>query len=325
MASKIGEAYIEVRTNQAKFSKELKGMERTVKSSTDRMKKNFDRIGKGVSVMSRAARLGFIAVAAAITGTVYAAAKYEKQMATVSTMLSRKSMPIMDKYKDLVGKMGIIFGESTETLSKGLYDILSASIAPEKALKVLAISAKAAAAGLTDTGVAADAITTIINSYGYAAEDAGKISDILFAIVKKGKTTFAELAPSIGKVAATAAIAGVSLEELGATLATITRAGIRTEEATTAMNGILRAFLKPTDDAAKAAKEFGFELNTNTLRTIGLRGVLELLTDATAEQTAEMFPNIRGLKGIAAAMQDLEGYTEDYKLMLESAGLTQEA
>jgi len=38
----------------------------------------------------------------------------------------------------------------------------------------------------------------------------GIISDKLFATVKRGKLTFAELAGSIGKVSATAAIAGLS-------------------------------------------------------------------------------------------------------------------
>ena len=250
---------------------------------------------------------------------------FQKQMANVSTMLDEVSMELMPAYAEGLREMSKEFGESTDTLSKGLYDILSASIAPAKALDVLAVSAKAATAGLTDTGVAADAITTIINSFGMAAEDAGKVSDILFAIVKKGKTTFAELGPSIGKVAATAAIAGLSFEELGATIATVTRAGISTDEAMTSVNGVLRAFLKPTDDAAAAAREFGFELNTNTLRTIGLQGVMELLTEATAEQLAQMFPNIRGLKAIAAAMQDAEGFARDYEFMLNSLGLTEEA
>ncbi len=325
MATKIADAYIEIRTNQAKFGKELKTMETSVKRSTDRMNKNFSRIGKGVSDISRVARYGFLAITAAIAGTVYAAAKFEKQMANVSTMLSRKAMPIMKKYKDQIGKMAIVFGESTDTLSKGLYDILSASIAPEKALSVLAVSAKAAAAGMTDTGVAADAITTIINSYGYAAEDAAMVSDKLFTIIKQGKTTFAELGPNIGKVAATASMAGLSFDELGATIATVTKAGVRTEMTMTAINGILKVFIKPADDARKAAKEFGLELSTNTLKTIGLVGVLEKLNGATAEQLALIFPEIEGLKGVAAALGDLTGHTEVYKAMLDSVGATQEA
>jgi TP901 family phage tail tape measure protein len=114
--------------------------------------------------------------------------------------------------------MSIQFGEGTGTLAKGLYDILSASIPAEKALYVLSVSAKAARAGLTDTGVAADAITTILNAYGLSAEKAGDVSDWLFSVVKKGKLTFAELAPSIGMVATTASSAGVDLNELGAAL-----------------------------------------------------------------------------------------------------------
>ncbi|GAH11466.1 unnamed protein product, partial [marine sediment metagenome] len=83
------------------------------------------------------------------------------------------------------------------------------------------------------------------------------VSDKLFAIVREGKTNFAELAPSIGKVAATASMAGLSFDDLGACIATMTRAGIRTEETMTAINGVLIAFLKPTDEAIAAAGKFG--------------------------------------------------------------------
>ncbi len=38
---------------------------------------------------------------------------------------------------------------------------------------VLKVSARAAAAGVTDTGIAADAITTILNAYSMSAEEAG--------------------------------------------------------------------------------------------------------------------------------------------------------
>ncbi|GAG95650.1 unnamed protein product, partial [marine sediment metagenome] len=145
------------------------------------------------------------------------AADFETQLANVSTMLDESAMRILPEYRKGLQALSVEFGESTQTLSKGLYDILSASIPPAEALGVLEVSAKAAAAGITDTGVAADAITTILNSYGMSADQAGMVSDKLFAIVKEGKTTFAELAPSIGKVAATASMAGLSFDDLGAT------------------------------------------------------------------------------------------------------------
>jgi len=253
------------------------------------------------------------------------AADFEAELAQVSTMLDEGTMPLMKKYEKGLETLSIQFGESTKTLSEGLYNILSASIAPEKALDTLAVAARAATAGITDTGTAAKAIVTILNSYGLGAEKAAMISDELFGIVKRGQTTFAELAPTIGMVAASAAKSGLRFEELGAAISTITRAGMETTHAIVGINNMLIAFLKPQEEAVKVAKQFGLELNTNTLRTIGLTGVMKKLKDASAEQLAQIFGNIRGLRGMVAALGDLEGYTKDYNLMLNSVGLTQAA
>lgn len=312
----LGEVYVKIGADTKELEKGLTKSKGQVKKTAEQMKAQMKAVGKKMAIVG-------VAITAAFALTVKSAMSFQKQLAQVSTMLDESAMKIMPQYKKGLLDMSMAFGESTDTLSRGLYDILSASIPPAKALDVLGVAAKAATAGITDTGVAADAITTVLNSYGMSADQAEKVSDILFATVKRGKLTFNELAPAIGKSAALAATAGLSFEDLTATVATLTRAGIRTDEAMTSINGVLRAFLKPTDDAKEAAKEFGLELNTSTLRTIGMTGVMELLKDATAEQLAAIFPNIRGLKGMAAALGDAEGYAKDYALMLNSAGLTQ--
>ena len=321
-----------VAINKDKALKDIKAVQDQAKRASTEMGGSFTKFSGYVEQHSAQIKkagkyltvFGGIAIAA-FALSVKSAANFEEQLANVSTMLDASAMKILPEYRKGLQSLSVDFGESTETLSKGLYDILSASIPPAEALGVLEISAKAAAAGITDTGVAADAITTILNSYGMSADQAGMVSDKLFAIVKEGKTTFAELAPSIGKVAATASMAGLNFDDLGACIATMTRAGIRTEETMTAINGVLIAFLKPTDEAKEAAAKFGLTLDTNTLKTEGLTGVMDKLKDATAEQLAAIFPNIRGLKGMAAALGDAEGYAKSYALMLDSAGLTQEA
>ena len=282
------------------------------------MSAQFKTIGTSMAIAGAA-------ITAAFGLTVKSAIGFQKELAQVSTMLNESAMKIIPEYKAGLQELSVQFGEATSTLSKGLYDILSASIPPAEALGVLEVAARAAAAGITDTGVAADAITTILNSYGMSADKAGEVSDKLFATVLRGKTTFAELAPAIGKSASLASIAGLSFDDLGASISTMTRAGIRVDEAMTSINGILNAFISASPEAVAAAKQFGLTLDTNTLKTEGLTGVMEKLKDATAEQLAAIFPNIRGLKGMAAALGDAAGYAEDYALMLKSAGLTQEA
>jgi len=311
-AIKAGRAYVELVLND-RLSRGLKRAEKKMKAF-------------GAGLRNVGARL--MGVSAALATPFVAGAKvfadFEQQMAAVSTMLDDPAAH-MDRFRGAVRRMSVEFGESTEALAGGLYDILSASVPAEKALDVLAVAVRAAKAGMTDTKTAADAITTVLNSYGLAAEHAGLVSDVLFSVVKRGKTTFAELAPQIGLVASTAASAGVGLDELGAALATLTRSGVRTENAVTAVNRIIATFLKPTGEAAEYARELGFEMSTATLKSEGLAGVFERIAKLDPETIASLFPNVRALRGVIPALKNLEGFTDDIKRMRSGAGATEEA
>ncbi len=302
--AKLGEAFVVIRASLAPLRKGLATARKAVSAAMRKISSVMHKMGR---LIKRAMLIGVVAIGYAIK----AAADFQKQLAMVSTMLSDEAMPMMDKYKDTIKALAKEFGQSTKTLTKGLYDILSASIAVEKATDVLRAASKAAIAGMTETEVAADAITTIINSYAMDAERASEISDKLFATVKRGKLTFNELASSIGRAAAIASIGGMKLEELLATIATVTRAGIRSEEAMTSIVGVMRTFLKPTDDAIEAAKEFGLTLSSATLKEKGFIGAAKLLTKASADQLAKIVPNIRGFKAFAAALKDVTGLTYD--------------
>ncbi len=315
MAMELARGYIDLTLRDRKFLAAATMIDAKLKSMHLKMQ----------GVASAAKRMLLIG-GGAIAGAVAAYGAFEKQLATVSTMLDEQSMRIMPTYAKALKRMAVAYGESTATLSKGLYDILSASIATTKALAVLETSVKAARGGITTTAVAADAITTILNSYSLSAENAADVSDLLFAIVKKGKLTFEELATRIGRVASIAAQTGLSLEEVGAAIATMTRAGLQADIAITSLRALLMSFMKPTVEAATfAVEKFGFELNTATLRTIGLTGVLKKLKGATAEQLAILIPNTRGLSGFAASLQNVEGQVSDLELMLNRTGLALEA
>lgn len=281
---------------------------------------------RGLSVqMAKAGAIVGTAFAAGTLKAISEAAKFQEQMQMVATMLDTQTKDLLPKFKTQLLDLSSKYAESTETLSKGLYDILSAGIDSSKAMGVLESAAIAAKAGLTDTGTAADAITTIINSYGLAAEDAGEVSDWMFSIVKRGKTTFNELAPVIGRVSSLASSAGLDMDELGAALATMTKSGIRTDEAITSLRGVMTAFLKPTKQAKEAAEELGIELSANTLRTQGLLPVLEKMSTATENQQTAIFGNIRALAGMSTILKDTSVFYEDLEFVQNKAGQTQEA
>lgn len=289
----------------------IQGRLRTFSSSLARM----GRITMGVG-LSAGAAVGIM---------MKAYGDFEENMAKVSTMLDENSMKYMPAFTEGIKKMATEFGEGTNTLSWGLYQILSAGVNASKAMDVLKASVIAAKAGMTDTATAADAITTVLNSYGLSADKAGYVSDWFFGIVKKGKTTFGELAPVIGRLTPVAKQAGLSLEEVGASLATLTANGIRTDEAVTAMRGVLNAFLKPTEESIELARQYGIELSTTTLKTEGFIGVLQKLKGIKPEDLAKIFPNIRALTGVLANMGSLAKYQENLNYLFSVGGATQEA
>ena len=312
---KLADLYVEIRT---------RGMGR-LNASLRTLETRLQKTQAAMAGLASISRKVFMGGAAIMGGATWAAMKFQKQLAMVSTMLDETSMKIMPVYAKGLKDLSVEFGEGTATLAKGLYDILSASVAPEKALKVLAIAAKAATAGFTSTATSADVITTVLNAYQISADKANMVSDKLFATVKRGKLTFDQLASSLGMAAATSAAAGLSLDELLATIATVTRAGVSSHAAMTSVVGVLRAFLKPTTDGAKAAKELGFELSTAHLRANGLVAIFKKLSGANIEMIAKVFPNIRGIKAVAAAMQDAKGHAFDLSFMQNAAGMTAEA
>jgi len=312
-AIRAGAAYVELYTKDNHLVRGLEMAQRRLKA-----------FGTGAQQLGMKLLKLTAAMATPLVAGVKVFADFEQQMANVSTMLDEPAK-YMDTFRRRIREMSVEFGESTETLAGGLYDILSASVHPSKALDVLAVAAKAAKAGITDTATAADAITTVLNSYGLSADQAADVSDLLFQIVKKGKTNFGELAPNIGKTASIAATAGLGFDELGASIAVLTRNGLDTEQAMTAVNAILSSFLKPSAEGAALARELGFELNAATIQTEGLAGVFELISRLPPEAIATLFPNIRALKGVFPALKNIEGFAEDVQSMADRAGATETA
>lgn len=247
-------------------------------------------------------------------------AEFERQMAKVSTVLDQQTMSLLPGYTTAIRSMSVTMGESTDSLSDGLYEILQAMIAPEKALGVLEASAKAAAAGMTSTKVSVDAVTTVLNSYGLSADKASKVTSDLYEAALVGKMTFGDIAGEIGKVASTAAQAGISLEEMLAAMATLTRAGLRPDIAATSIRTIISQFLTPDDRALQAAKSLDLQMNSTTLHTMGLLGVIERLKNASPEVVAAIVNEARGLTGFNAALQNAQGLTRDFNYILRENG-----
>ncbi len=273
--------------------------------------KQLNKTGKNVAAMGKKFLVAGTAIGVAFGVTVKKAGEFQEQMSFVATMLGDQSDKFMPGFETSLKSMAMTYGQSTETLSKGLYDILSASIPAEKAISFLETSVRAAEAGFVQAELTADALTTVINAYGLSAGKAGDISDWFFSIVEKGKTTMAQLAPVIGLVLPLSKKLGISLEEVGASLTVMTRAGIDTNIAVTSLRSIMGAFLKPTKDLSKATKEWGFESAQAAMKQLGMAGVLEKLSKVEETRLPRMIEEKRALTGLLTLLDKKNEFVED--------------
>ena len=251
-------------------------------------------VGRQMAVLSIVMAVPFVAGAKTF-------GKFSKEMAFVSTMID-DTEKYMGKYTAGIRRMSVEFGEGTDTLARGLYDVLSAGFAADKALEMLHITAMSAKAGMTDTAQSTRAIVAVLNSYSLGAEHAAMVSDKLFMTVRKGNLTFEELAGNVGMVAASAAQMGLTIDELGTSLAVITRGGLSASSATIALQNMLKAFSSPTGEGAEflqQLKDAGMDLEM-TLAGIKSKGFLNVFKDIAklpTEGILKVFAQIRGQRG----------------------------
>ena len=259
--------------------------------------------------------------------TIKTGRDFEKEWANVTTMLNI-SRTATEKMKHELRMLSPTLGDTTE-LARGMYQVLSASIEPAKAIKFLGEAAKSAKAGVTETKIAVDGLTTVINAYGMEAEAVTEVSDIMFGTVKRGKLTYDELAQSLGTVVPVAATVGVNFRDVAAAIATLTRQGIVASKATMQLRQIFMAILKPSAEALEITEDLGIAMGKNALETMGLAGWLEQLKEKTkgnADIITKIIPNVRALTaGLALVGKAAEGYAHDQEFLAETMGFTDEA
>lgn len=206
---------------------------------------------------------------------------------------------------------------------KGLYDTISAR-GPETAgaFGLLNDATEAAIAGVSRLSTAVDLGTTVMNSWGLAANDSRRVFDVTQTGIRRGKTTFDELAASIGEVSSIAAVAEVPFEQVVSSLAAMTGAGIKTRQATTALRSLITAMSAPTSEAAQALSFYGGEAFDAAVKAGRLDKALASLSrrDLGLAELRQIFPDIEAAKAAAALINNLEGFQDILADVNDSTG-----
>jgi TP901 family phage tail tape measure protein len=255
---------------------------------------------------------------------------FEASMNRIDALVGASSKQ-MDAYKEGVLDISRTTGVEAKELADALFFITSAGLKGADALDVLNASAMAADAGLGETKVIADAVTSAVNVYGSEVLEASQATDVLIAAVREGKMEPAELAANIGKVAPMAAEMGITFDQVGAALAAFSRQGTNAATGATQLRGLMSGLLKPSEQARDAFKETGITIE-EMRKAVAEKGLLPALMDLrkAAEENGvaftDLFPNVRALN----AFLQLTGKSADanakiFERLAKATGSTAEA
>lgn len=258
--------------------------------------------------------------------------QFTKAMRAANTMAGKDAAG----FKQLKGQVADLAKElpiARDQLANGLYQVISNGVPEDNWLSFLEATAKASIGGLADLNQAVTVTATIIKNYGLAWEDAGSIQDKIQMTAKNGVTTFEQLADALPSVAGSAAQLGVSIDELMAVFATCTGVTGNTAEVSTQLSAVLKALIKPSTEAAKAAEAMGIQFDAAGIRAAGgldnflkeLDVTIQQYTRETGELSETIYGNLFGSARALRLLTSLTGeqadkFTENIGVMADSAG-----
>lgn len=304
-------------------------------SSTDEKATSFARkLGDGIKTAAKwgagvAAAAGAASVALG-TKAVGAAMDFEAQMANVATLLDGDVDARIAELGETVKQVSTDTGTSTELLTDGLYQVISALGDSADSMKVLETAAKGAKAGNATVTDSVNLLAAVTKGYGdTSAEAAQKASDLAFNTVKLGQTSFPELASSMGKVIPLASAMCVSQEELFGAMATLTGVTGSTSEVTTQLKATIQGLMSPTKSMAETISNLGYESGQAMIQELGMQGTLEALKESVEGNDlalAGLFSSTEAQTAVLAlAGSQAENFTEKTQAMYEAVGATDAA
>lgn len=318
---------------QTAIVKVMGTLDPSVAKSVAEANKKFSGIKAGVAIAG-AAVAGVTTAAIAFGKTsLDAAAKFESGMSNVATLLDGDTATVNKRIAEMGDDiMGVAkkTGLTTDDLSNGMYQIVSALGDSADATSQLEVAAKAAKAGGATTVDAINLLSAVTKGYGDTSGEAwSKASDLAFQTVKLGQTSFPELAASMGKVVPIASALNISQEELFGSFATLTGVTGSTAEVSTQLKSVFSGLMTPSTALSAKISELGYESANAMLDQLGFIGTLDRLSaacDDDKQAVAKLFSSVEAQTAVLAlAGSQTENWVQKTEAMEGAANATSNA
>jgi TP901 family phage tail tape measure protein len=253
------------------------------------------------------------------------AVKFNIAIAEIQT-ISQATANQTDQWSAGLRRLSDSFNVDLLDTAEAAYQALSNQIVQGlDAVDFLEQALRLSKATVSDVSESVNLLTSVLNSYQLGAEEAERVSALLFKTVEFGRVRVQDISNDFGRLSSLAAPLGVSIEDLVATFAKLTIQGIRPTVALTSLSNVMTKIIKPSKALSELFDELGFESGQAAIESLGLVGVLQKVGQEAETggiaRLGQLFPNVRGLRAVFAAFANIEGITELSNQLEDTEGI----
>ena len=277
-----------------RLNNKLRANERALRPITTRL----NRISNKYKALGEKASLGITApLTLAGVATAKVATDFETGMIKVKALTSSTAEEFL-RMRNLAKSLGTTTQFSAKEAAEGMSFLGMAGFKAKEIIKTIPGVMDLAAASQLELGEASDYASNILTAFGKKAGQMSEVSDKLTYAFTNSNTTLTELHNGLAKVGGVAVKAGVSFEDITASMMALADAGHKGETAGVALAGALSRITKFT--MADKANEV-----TKTLAKLGIKRN-EFLDDKTGKFNVRFQDFIKLLDEHGAQLSDYQ-------------------
>lgn len=270
---------------------------------------------KATAIAAGVAIAGYFGIRA-FSGAIEGAADLEAKLSEVKAV-SGATADELQRLRKAAEDAGASpeFAATAEQSADALANLARAGLSVDASISALPPTLQLAQAGQIQLGESAEILTRILAGFGYQADQAGRIADVLAKGADSSNTSVLGLAQALSYAAPTAVSLGLSLETTVAIIGKFADAGIDASRAGTALNAILSQFSDPASKFRQELAAAGIITNNfeDALRQLaaagpaGQKAVLAVGTEAGPALRALLNQGIGALDDLKAKLDDANG------------------
>ena len=234
------------------------------------------KLGAGVTGIGATAGVAF----AGMTRTFAAFDDQMAKVAAVSGATGDELVSLREKAKEL----GATTAFSATEAAEGMEFLGMAGFKTNEILAGIGPTLALAAAGGVELGEAADIASDVGTAFGLAADEIGRVADVIAQTATSANTNVLMMGESFSKLAPIAKQTGQSIEETSAAIGLLANAGVKASEAGTATRNILMQLALP--EVQKKLEDLGAAVRDDvTDEFLPLMDILRNFDAATANMS----------------------------------------